>query len=65
MNVSRGTVSERMGLKNTSFVERVERFETKLDILHFVLMCNALEINPKNALEVLCVDIYPFEKQQL
>lgn len=61
MNVSRATVSKNMGLKNISFVEKVERYETKLDVLHFVLLCNALQVDPKGAIEVLNVDINPFE----
>ena len=48
-------LAKRLGVVH-SFVGRVETFERKLDVLEFVTYCHALNLDPKQGIDILLQD---------
>ncbi|QJR82148.1 helix-turn-helix transcriptional regulator [Alteromonas pelagimontana] len=51
--MSQPELAEKLGFPSNSYVSKIETFERKLDILEYVRLCEALELDAKEGLEML------------
>lgn len=51
--VTQAALAERLGYTNQSYLSKIESFERRLDILEFVRLCEALEVDPHEGIDLL------------
>lgn len=46
-------LAETLGFPNASYISKIETFERKLDVSEYVKVCQALDLDPHEGIEIL------------
>lgn len=51
--VTQPELAEMLSLPNNTYISKIERFERKLDVYEFVKICQALDLDPHDGINIL------------
>ena len=51
--LSQPELAKRLSLPSHSYISKIETFERKLDVMEYVRICEVLEVDPKEGIELL------------
>ncbi|TMO54438.1 XRE family transcriptional regulator [Pseudoalteromonas phenolica] len=46
-------LAEKLGFPNSSYISKIENFERKLDVNEYVKICQVLELDPHEGIDIL------------
>lgn len=52
-NLTQGYLADKLGYPHQSYISKIESFERKLDVAEYVKLCQVLEVNPHEGIELL------------
>lgn len=52
-DVSQAQLAEKVGFKNSTYISKIEKFDRKIDISEYILICEALELDAHEGLDFL------------
>ncbi|TMO64877.1 transcriptional regulator [Pseudoalteromonas aurantia] len=52
-NLTQGQLAEKLEFPNHTYISKIETFERKLGVSEFVKICQALELDPHEGIDIL------------
>ncbi|WP_448248105.1 helix-turn-helix domain-containing protein [Thalassotalea agariperforans] len=52
-NLTQSQVAEKLGYPHQSYISKIESFERKLDVAEYVKLCQVLDVNPHEGIDIL------------